>query len=336
MSAAVALTPRHSLNDVGTYRPSQQTASHEGHGCCQDRARFGPLARSQGRGAVSLVGFGTYSPDRPTLPVMAFGLRCRSWACPCCAVRLRRRARARAFMGASGAKVALLTLTIDPSDGRFADPRNRAGKDRPRSSSLIGSSSAETVEHSTRYASWAWNRFRTYLVREYGAVPFFRGLELQQSGMAHLHVLLRVRDATEFMQLRSLIRGPETDRASGLAVRAGFGLVVDMQLARSGGDVARYVTKTQAAGDAAAYATKGVPAALPRYTRRTAWSLTTGRAPWAAGWVKPTPIAGFTWRVARCTTETVLGALPAEDFHVVDPESYRVRSGPSGPGGNAV
>jgi hypothetical protein len=105
-----------------------------------------------------------------------------------------------------------------------------------------------------------------------------------------------------------------------------------MTLARRGGDVARYVTKMNDGGarDAAAYATKGTPAALPRYTRRAAWSLNTGRAPWAAGWVKPTPIAGFEWRVAHASPDTVRGALALSDFHVVDPGSYRVSSAPAG------
>jgi len=291
------------------------------------------MAQAQGKGAYSLVGFGTYSPGQSRLPALVLALRCRSWRCPCCAVRLRARARARAFMGASGAKVALLTLTIDPSDGRLFDPRCWAGKSRPRSSSLVGQGNAATVEASTRYASWAWNRFRTYLSREYGAVPYFRGLELQRSGVAHLHVLLRVPDSLAFMRLRALIRGPESDRSRGLAMRAGFGLVVDMQLARSGGDVARYVTKAGSAGAsmASAYATKGLAGGLPRYARRASWSLPTGRAPWAAGWVNPTPISGFTWRIARCTVATVLSALPSEDFEIHEAGRYRVQAA-SGPG----
>lgn len=313
---AFAQTPQ------GTYRQSQ---NHEGHGCCRDASRFGTLARAQGKGSLSIVGFAVDSGMR----AVVLPLTCRRWSCSCCAARLRARARARAFMGASGAKVMLLTLTIDPSDPRLADPRNRAGKSRPRSSALLSTPQADTIEASVRYASWAWNRMRANLSNRHGAVPYFRGLELQKSGIAHLHVLIRVRDAAEFMKLRALIRGPESDRGRGLAVMAGFGKVVDAQLARSGGDVARYVTKMRdaGAGDAAAYATKGIGAALPRYTRRAAWSLPNGRAPWAAGWRNATPIAGFDWRVARASVETVSEALALSDFHVVDPATYRIRPG---------
>jgi hypothetical protein len=261
---------------------------------------------------------------------MVLTLRCRSWRCSCCARRLRARARARAFMGASGARVAMVTLTIDPSDPRFMDPRNRAGKVRPRSSALLGDARAAAIEDSTRYASWAWNRLTANMRYRRTLRPFFRGLELQRSGMAHLHVLIRVRDAADFLALRAELRGPESDRSAGLAVMAGFGLVVDAQLARSGGDVARYVTKMRdgGAGDAAAYATKGVPAALPRYTRRAAWS----RA-WAPGWVKPTPVAGFTWRVAHASESTVRAALALSDYSIVEPASCRVPMAPGIPAG---
>jgi len=319
----------------GTYRPSQQ--NHDGHGCCTDPERFGASARARGYGARSLLG--VRDGDGATLPVaLVMTLRCRSWRCGCCAQRLRRKARARAFMGASGQKVAMLTLTIDRTDPRYGDPKNRAGKSRPRSSVMLANPRAAVVEESTRYASWAWNRFRTYLVREYGPLPYFRGLELQQSGVAHLHVLVRVKDATAFMALQHFIR------TSGLVERAGFGPVVDFQLARSGGDVARYVTKADGGGGvrhvstevvkgaarpghhASAYVTK-LPDALPRYTRRTAWSLPNGQAPWAPGWVRPTPIAGFTWRVSNASESTIRTALELSDFHVADPGAYRVVAG---------
>lgn len=232
-------------------------------------------------------------------------------------------------MGASGHRVALVTLTVDGADGRFHDPVNRSGKSRPTARDLVHDPRAATIEASVRYVNWAWNRLTANMRYRRTMRPYFRGLELQRSGMAHLHVLVRVRDAADFLALRSELRGPEADRSAGLAVMAGFGKVVDVQLARSGGDVARYVTKTQAAGDAAAYATKGVPgAALPRYTRRTAWAQT-----WAPGWIKPTPLAGFTWRVARASVETVTAALALSgDFHIVDPDSLRVASAASAAG----
>lgn len=318
-----------------TYRPSQ----HDAHGCCQDPTRFGTV-RDSDRAHRTLLGVAESGAER----AIVMTLRCRSWRCPCCAVRLRRKARARAFQGACGSRVAMLTLTIDRTDPRYGDPRNRPVKRRkdgsevirPRSSVMLGDPRAAVVETSTRYASWAWNRFRTYLVREHGPVPYFRGLELQQSGVAHLHVLIRLRDLPEFLALQRLINGP-----TGLAVRAGFGPVVDVQLARSSGDVARYVTKADGGGaplattsrpgqpgqHAAAYVSK-LPATLPRYTRRAAWSLKSGRAPWAPAWAEPTRIAGYTWRVAHASESTVRAALVASDFSVVDPATLRVPLAP--------
>lgn len=246
-------------------------------------------------------------------------------------------------MGASGRKVAMLTLTIDPLDPRFADLANRVkvrgGKVRARSTALLDDPRAHVIEQSTSYAAWAWNRFRTYFVREYGALPYFKGLELQKSGMAHLHVLIRVDDATAFLAVQHHIRSTD------LAVRAGFGPVIDFQLARSGGDVARYVTKVDGSSGvraelvkgsarpgqhAAAYVSK-TPDALPKYARRSTWSLPNGRAPWAPDWADPTPIAGFDWRVAKCNAATAAAGLHPEDFRLDDPDLYRIKSGPMGP-----
>jgi hypothetical protein len=266
---------------------------------------------------------------------MALPLSCRSVnRCRCCAIAKGRRDRARAFMGASSGKVAMVTLTIDPQDGRFHDPANRTGRDRPRTSALVGNDQAYVIEQSLRYQSWAWNRLRTSLSRRgkvIGSMAYFRGVELHKSGMAHVHVLVRVESVTAFMLLRSALRGDESkrttvpvnDRRAGLAIRAGFGRVVDVQLARNRGDVARYVTK-----DVAAYVTKGVTAAMPRYTRRSAYS----RA-WAPGWVKPTPIAGFDWRLASCSADVAQRALIRSDFVIGDPERFRVVSAPTGAGG---
>jgi hypothetical protein len=236
------------------------------------------------------------------------------------------------MMGATG-RVMMLTLTIDRSDPRYADPANREGKARPLDPA---NPRAIVTSESVRYAAWAWHRFGVYMRREYGAVPYFRGLELTAAGVAHLHVLLRVRDAADFMALRALVRGPENARTRGLAVRAGFGLVVDAQLARSGGDVARYVTKSTTApgSDAAAYATKGLGPGLPRYSRRASWSRAAASA-WAPGWIKPAPLRGFTWRVARASVGTVSDALARSDFALTDPVSLRAAGTPglAGAGG---
>jgi hypothetical protein len=269
-------------------------------------------------------------------------------------------------MGAAvGGYVAMATLTIDPKDGRLADPACRPkrrrmtvvrGADgvplrvstvsratpRPRTAELLNDDRAGLIEHSLLYQQFAWNRLTANLrnrkfIKESGGLAYLRGVELQRSGMAHVHVLIRVASRADFMKLRAALRGDEAKRSrlartdpehrdAGLAIRAGFGKVVDVQLARSRMDVARYVTKMQDAGgasDAAAYVTKGTSAPMPRYTRRTSY----GRA-WAPGWVKPTPLAGFTWRLAAASIETVTTALRLSGVELIDPGSLRVHRSP--------
>lgn len=232
----------------------------------------------------------------------------------------------------------MILLTIDPKDERWLDSNNRAGKPRmvdPRDplSAVKGESS--------RYASWAWNRLTSAYRRRYGrSLEFFRGNEAHRSGMVHLHVLVRVQSTEEFAWLRAVIRGDERvresvaahDRRAGLARMAGFGLVASVELARSAGDVARYVTKA-ASGDrmgfevregqrAAAYVSKGVSLAMPRYTRRTSWSMK--RAAWAPDWRKPAPIAGFWWRLDSMPPVHAAAVARSQGFVIGDPERYRV------------
>lgn len=309
MTAARAIR----LDTEGNGQHSQGTSRHLQHGCCRDQESGG------GRALVGLARDGSAS-------ALVFQLKCRSVnRCRCCAADKLRRDRARAFMGAAlKGRVVLVTLTIDPNDLRFLDPANRRGKARPPTADLLNDPRRRVIEESLRYQSWAWNRLRTALSRTvaFKGAAYFRGVELQRSGMAHLHVIVRVADLASFWSLRAALRG--TDGTDGLAVRAGFGRVSDVQLARSRGDVARYVTK-----DVAAYATKGTDAVMPRYTRRTGYSLGTGSriAAWAPDWARPTRIAGFTWRLAAAGADTVTRALVASDFVIGDPERFRVRSG---------
>lgn len=317
--------------------------SHAGHGCCEDR---GAERDGRPRGGRALVGISA-DPDRDDgRTALVLTLRCRAVnRCRCCGARKVKRDRARAFMGAAGGgRIAMVTLTIDPQDPRFADVANRPasdrrrraeGRERPRTADLMADPRATVIEQSLRYSSWAWNRLRANMAnrRALRGFAYMRGVELQRSGMAHLHVLVRVPDMAAYLALRTALRGDEAtrttvrpnQRAAGLAIMAGFGKVVDVQLARSRWDVARYVTKAEDAGDAAAYATKGVGAVMPRYTKRSAHSIGSKRmAAWAPGWVRPTPIAGFTWRVAKADASLVAAALAASDFHVGDPARYRV------------
>jgi hypothetical protein len=259
----------------------------------------------------------------------------------------------------------MVTLTIDEEDGRYAEAKNRTGRERPRTAGLLGDPRAHRIEQSLRYQSWAWNRLRTNLSRRkrLGRLTYYRGVELTKRGVAHVHVLVGVEDVAAFAGLRAALRGDErvrtgvrdgtvreNDRRVGLAIRAGFGTVVDVQLARSKGDVARYVAKMEDAGlalapetvgaiskDASAYVVKGTTGTMPRYTRRTAYSMGRGGKrscmdAWAPGWVRPTPIAGFDWRLAPAALETVTAALVASDFTIVDPARYRVGNAPPGAG----
>jgi hypothetical protein len=194
---------------------------------------------------------------------------------------------------------------------------------------------------SSRYAAWAWNRLTTRYRARYGrSLVFFRGTEAHRSGMVHLHVLVRVESTEEYAWLRAVMRGDErvretvepNDRRAGLARKAGFGVVVDVQLARSGGDVAKYVTKA-ASGDrmgfevregsrAAAYVSKGADLSMPRYTRRVSWSMKA--AAWAPGWVKPAPIAGFWWRLEPMPSVHAAAIARSQGFEIGDPERFRV------------
>lgn len=298
---------------------SRRLQEHAGHGCCRDAQLNG--------GGRTLLGIDAGGEGR----AVTFALRCKSVnRCACCAIDKRRRDRARAFMGAAmDGRVVMVTLTIDRSDLRWMDPRNRRGRVRPRTAALLNDPRARIIEESLRYQSWAWNRLRTALRDAgLGGLPWMRGVELQEAGHAHVHALFRVPDLAAFLRLRAALRGDEavrmkvavSDRRAGLAIRAGFGPVVDAQVARRRSDVARYITK-----DVAAYVTKGTAGdvqPMPRFTRRTAYAQG-----WAPGWVRPTPIAGFTWRLAAASESMVRDALVRSDFVIDDPDRYRVVAG---------
>lgn len=295
---------------------------------------------------------------------MTFTLRCKSVnRCACCRRIKVKQDRARAFMGAAEqGKIAMVTLTIDPSDPRWWNRSNRAGKKRPLPVEMLADPRSLVIRESWLYQSWAWNRLRANLSnrRALRGFAYFRGVELTGRGFAHVHAVVRVPDVAAYMALRVALRGdeavrgtlPHKNRKNGLAIMAGFGKVVDVQLARSKGDVARYVSKMEDAGaplapatlaaiardtdtpgggrNVAAYATKGVGAILPRYSRRSAHSRGSARmSAWAPGWIKPTPIAGYVWRLAAASEETVRGALSRSGFTIDDPASFRVSSAAS-------
>lgn len=198
----------------------------------------------------------------------------------------------------------MVTLTIDPA-----------------SVVPIGTGPDQLTRGSVRQAAQSWHRLSIILGREFGRLHYYRGLELTKAGTAHLHVIVRVDSVSDFWRLRSLVRRN--------VVRAGFGRVVQSDLARSSEAVVRYVTKAdggQSAGSrVAAYVTKGIDGRFPRWTRRASWSRE-----WS-DWTPATPIAGFRWRVAQAARSFVVDGLVASDFVLVDPARYRIRAaGPPG------
>lgn len=222
-----------------------------------------------------------------------------------------------------GAVVRFVTLTIDPKDARwsafFAAQGGPSGVREARGRLLTGNEAR--VQASIRYAAASWNRLRVQLVNEFGGerVHYFRAVELHKSGMAHLHLLIRVDSLGEWFVHYSRFRA--------LAVAAGFGPVLDVQAVKSRTDAARYVTKATAAYVTKDEETGEVGRWLPKYTRRGAVS-----AEWSE-WTPPTRIAGFSWSLADCGRETALRALIASDFVMVDPAFRRVSSAALAAGG---
>lgn len=238
---------------------------------------------------------------------------------------MARRNRARAIRGAMqpGSVVRFVTLTIDPKDPRwlasYAAAGGSSGVREARGRLLTGTDA--TAQASIRYAAASWNRLRLSLVREFGGerVHYYRAVELHKSGMAHLHLLVRVDSLGAWFVHYGRFRQ--------LAVAAGFGPVLDVQAVKSRGDAARYVSKATAAYVTKDPETGEVGQWLPRYTRRGAVS-----AQWCE-WAPPTRLAGFAWQRASAGPETVLRALIASDFVMVDPARSRITSAPTGAGG---
>lgn len=93
-------------------------------------------------------------------------LGCKRWTCTRCGPKKAKRLR-RAIIGTAQEKdlSRVLTLTLDPS--------------------------ACSPEQSIQYIRQCWNKFRTSLKRHSGlSISFITILELQQSGYAHLHILI--------------------------------------------------------------------------------------------------------------------------------------------------
>ncbi len=155
-----------------------------------------------------------------------------------------------------------------------------------------------------------------------GGIEYFRAVELTKRGVPHLHLIIRrphgpLGSSAWFMAFR---------KWRSLITAAGFGVVTDVQYVNRGGTdrIAEYVTKATAG-----YVTKEQTAAMPRWTRYASWSR--GYNP---DWVRPTPIAGFAWRLGGAGADFTAEALAASGFVIGDPAMFRVpaavRDGPAG------
>lgn len=187
-------------------------------------------------------------------------LPCRSRderKCVPCADRFRRDL-ARVAGSVPGGHVYLLTLTA-PGTGehsRWVPKGSRLPEVDQRDGTRPGwdvRQACDCWDHGSDLAAWnasagrRWNHLLTLLGREYGRVDFFRTVEIQKRGALHLHVIVSSDLALNVRVVQAL------------ALRVGFGCVVDLQRVRLLSRVGQYISK---------YVTKGV----------------TGRAevPWAA------------------------------------------------------
>ena len=296
---STALSLSGSLNEPRRYRFSQQApvpgaTNHSDHGCCKDPHRA--------RGILTAIGFATNGE----LDAAVIQLSCRRWSCVCCRHRLQARNRKRALMGASTrGLLVMLTLTLPaefhPSS---AECRYSPTMAVPESGGRMLRDRLAVARLTTRVASVRWNVLRLSLSRLFGSLPYYRAIELHSSGVAHLHVLLRISSRTELL-LRQ--------RAMAAAIEsAGFGRS-SWSVADGPRAVSEYVTKATSA-----YVSKGAEA-MPKWTRRGSWSKD-----WTDEWVPATPIAGLSWQLGRASERMTAEALRASGFRVVDPALLRV------------
>jgi len=297
-----------SQHPVVVDRSSQQAPApgHTGHGCCQDGER---------RWSRTLLGIG--DPRDGQLRAAVVALRCRSWRCVCCKWRLRSRNRARAIKGATvpGTVVRFVTLTIDPNGAlwrEFVARESVPGYGELAAREVRGrllTGDLARARLSVQFAGQAWNRLRLSLEREFGErLSYYRAVELHQSGMAHVHLLIRASSLADwFIHYRRLRE---------LVVRAGFGKVLDVQAVKNRDAAASYVSKMTAA-----YTAKGAADAMPRWTRRGTWSRD-----WCE-WTPATRLPGYTWQLAAAGHEFVRQALLGEGWHVDSPARVTPGSG---------
>lgn len=171
-------------------------------------------------------------------------------------------------------------------------------------------------------------------------LAFFRGLELQRNGRAHIHAIVRLPDLETLFVLQAQLRAVAIARGFGGArlwrdkhgrLRSGF----EIERARSRRAIAGYVSKVAgsyfAGGNLGAEVAKGSQQrTLPRYSRRASWSL--GRRAWAPDWQRP-PVPALDWSLSRCSPETVMRALRASGVLIEEAAALVAYSAPTGAGG---
>jgi hypothetical protein len=277
-------------------------SNHTDHGCCLDRHRF--------RGLLTAVGFAADGDQT----AVVIPLSCRRWSCVCCRHRLQARNRRRAILGASvrGSVLVMLTLTL-PAEWHPSSALSNWSPDlwAVESGGRVLRGRQAVARVTLAEAAARWKVLNLSLRRLFGSLPYYRAAELHVSGVAHLHVLIRVQSRTAL-----LIRGQALMAA---ILASGFGERSSWSVASSERAVSEYVTKATAA-----YVGKGNEA-MPRWSRRGTWSRD-----WCE-WVPATPIAGFNWQLSRSGGAITVEALRASGYLVIDAARCRVGSVATGP-----
>lgn len=263
--------------------------------------------------------------------------------------------------------VGMLTITLDPRHPlylSFLEERGAyvtmCGRSPKRPTLRAGAEKRLSV----KYVGIAWSRFVTYARRyeprhecgecgrvvggyprdgrhgkgcrsrvlPYAGLGYFKAMELQSNGRAHLHVLLRAADVAAWAVMASDLApgGPLHRMASDIGfgglrkwrdyrgrVRSG----VELERGRSREALARYVSKV-----AGSYYASGTVLAsevakdrqqrcLPPRTRRASWSM--GARVWAAGWVaRLRSDSSLVWSFRRMAPERVVRLLSGQGVDV--------------------
>lgn len=199
----------------------------------------------------------------------------RASKCRPCAARYRRRVQAVAHEGVSrlraeGVLRYFLTLTAPSESQHCMRPGCEAAPYCRHEKCPCTPAEGVDLAVWNAQAGKAWNRFLLYVEKEYGVRPqFFRAAEPQDGkrredgigrGALHHHVLVVVPAVLEEKKLRQL------------AIRAGYGHVLDLQLVDSGSKaLAQYVTKR-----VAGYVAKGADGRSDVAWRQEVVDLETG------------------------------------------------------------